>query len=355
MKLTIRGLALLAMAVSLTATVAARADDQRLDGVTLRVATWGGSWRDTIQSLVGAEIERRGGKVEYVIGNPRDNLTKLINARGQPPPFDVMEVDDATRPFVEQGEFLAELDYTRLPNSRSLDASQRLPRTVGTWLTQHGIVYNTDKLREIGMDPPQRLTDLLDPRLQGRVAFPDINVGFVVNGIAGFAIEGGGNEADIEPGLDLIRKLKPSYYKSSVDLSAQFKSGDVWAAVWQAGWALRLHRASVPVAISFPRIGDKRGMAQLGWVGIVKNAREPKAAEVFINRYLDEKVQEQLVRATGVAAIHAVAADTLIKEDPVLRKFLILSPSETRNIFFVDWSKIDMSQWVDRWNRTMAR
>src|SRR5579871_6249658 len=69
----------------------ASAQDDRFDGVTIRVATWGGSWRDRVQELIGAEFEKRGGKVEYVIGNALENFNKLIAARGQKPPFDVME------------------------------------------------------------------------------------------------------------------------------------------------------------------------------------------------------------------------------------------------------------------------
>lgn len=333
----------------------AGAQEPKFDGVTLRVATWGGSWRDNIHKLIGAEVEKRGGKVEYVVGNPRDNLTKLINARGQPAPFDVMEVDDATKPFVKEGKFLAPLDYARIPNSAGLAPSQRGDDMVGTWLTQHGIVYNETKFKELGIPKPQRLTDLLNPRLKGRVSFPDINVGFVVNGIAGFAIEGGGDEGNIDPGLALIRKLEvASYYKSSVDLSTQFKSEDVWAAVWQAGWALRLRAAGVPVAISFPQIGDRRGMAQLGWIGVVKGAREKAAAEFFIDRYLSPSVQEELARQTGVASIQRAAVEKLLA-DPMLREFMILEPKAVEQIFYVDWTKIDMNRWVDQWNRTMAR
>ena len=102
-----------------------------------------------------------------------------------------MEVDDATKPFVEQGRFLTALNYEHLPNSRGLDASQRAATMVGTWVTEHGIVYNEAKFRELGIPKPNRVTDLLDPRLQRRVAFPDINVGFVVNGIAAFTLEAG--------------------------------------------------------------------------------------------------------------------------------------------------------------------
>ena len=39
---------------------------QRFDGVTLRVATYGGPWKDGMQALIGAEMEKLGGKIEFL-------------------------------------------------------------------------------------------------------------------------------------------------------------------------------------------------------------------------------------------------------------------------------------------------
>jgi hypothetical protein len=85
------GLAATPLAAVVTSISPAEAQDARFDGVTIRAATWGGSWRDRIHELIGSDLEKRGAKVEYVIGNALENFNKLIAARGQKPPFDVME------------------------------------------------------------------------------------------------------------------------------------------------------------------------------------------------------------------------------------------------------------------------
>ena len=52
-----------------------------LAGVTLRVGTWGGSWREARHELIGQKLEEmRRGRVKYVIGTPRDNFAKLLTA-----------------------------------------------------------------------------------------------------------------------------------------------------------------------------------------------------------------------------------------------------------------------------------
>src|SRR4051794_18716641 len=74
----------------------ARADEPRFDGVVLRVATFGGGWDKAVHEFIGVELEKRGGKVEYVLAPPRDALARLIAARGRQIPFDVVEMADNT-------------------------------------------------------------------------------------------------------------------------------------------------------------------------------------------------------------------------------------------------------------------
>jgi len=72
-------------------TPAAQGQAKPFEGVTLRVATFGGPWRDDLAKNLSPKIEALGGKVEFVIGSPQDNLAKLIAARGREAPFDVIE------------------------------------------------------------------------------------------------------------------------------------------------------------------------------------------------------------------------------------------------------------------------
>src|SRR5262245_14561799 len=82
----------LKMALSLPVAAAGASPSAAAQETTLRVATWGGSWKDAIDKNIASKLVARGIKVEYVLGNPDDNLAKLIAARRQNQvPFDVME------------------------------------------------------------------------------------------------------------------------------------------------------------------------------------------------------------------------------------------------------------------------
>src|SRR4051812_7987856 len=56
----------------------------------IKVATWGGSWRDSLDKAIGSKL-KSVGSVDYVVDTPQGNLAKLVAARGQSVPFDNME------------------------------------------------------------------------------------------------------------------------------------------------------------------------------------------------------------------------------------------------------------------------
>lgn len=344
--------ALAAQAVHLPA----RAQSGKLAGVTLRVGTYGGSWRAAIHELIGSELEKEGAKIEYVIGNPRDNLAKLVAARNQTPPFDVIELTDPIKTEAMGGGFLAPLNMANIPNAKGLSAAHKEQTAIATWVSVEGLVYNKDKFAELGLPPPQKFADLFNEKLAGHVSFPDINYGGVVNALIGFANEfGGGDETNLEAGFQAVNRLKPAtFYKSSVELSTQFKSGDIWAAVWHAGWAVRMRNAGLPLGTTYPAIKDKTGMIQLGWIGVVKGANQQAAGEQFINRYLDKGVQEALARRNGVAPINKEATPALLS-DPLLNELMLLKPEAIGNAYYADWSKVSMSALTDKWNRSIAQ
>ena len=168
----------------------------QFDGVTVRIGTFGGKWRDIVDSYVAKAFEKEGGKIEYVLGQPANNMAKLIAARGQEPPFDLFETMDNFLPQLGAGNFT--------------------------------VIYNQKKFAEAGIPAPKRYLDLADPRLKGKVSLPDISAGGAITAIVGMSYEGGGSEADIGPGLDLVKKIAPAnFWSSSSNLQTMLVNGDV--------------------------------------------------------------------------------------------------------------------------------
>ena len=352
-------LATMAVGAGLVLGAAGAGAAGKFEGQTLTVGTYGGSWKDRICEYICPKIEAEGGKVEFVTGNPRNLLSKLVAARGQEEqPFDVVEITDATWPVVLAADFVEKLDPANVPNVADLDPNLHDEYKAANWMTQEGFVVNLEKLKELGVERPTRFMDLLNPALKGKITIPDISVNTVLTSIAGFAAEKGGDEHNIDPGLELIKELDVfAFWTSGTQITQMMQSGDVVVAIAHAGWGVRLHDAGVPVGMVHPTVKDKVGLASRGYAGVVKGTRNKAAAEFYINELISEEMQEILHTRNGIVPTNSkvqVKYSGQPKLDSSGVPFLMLAPEQIANLYYMDMSAFDMKDWTRKWNRTVA-
>ena len=342
-----------AAAVAVVAALTGQSQANHLSG-TLRVATWGGSWKEAIHKLVGAKLEAHGVKVEYVLGNPEDSIAKLVAARGRDAPFDVMEGSPVYVDQVIQEGFVEKLDFNNIPNAKGFPSFAVSDHTVVTLWAQEGIVYNADKFKEMGIDPPKTYGDLANPKLKGHVAWPDAATTLTWNSSIGLAYEIGGDETTPEKSAAQVNKIEPLYfYRASTDLATKFGLGDVWAAPWHAGWVVRLRRKGLPLEIAHPKIGNHFGAINGGTIHVVKGAKNKAAAEAFINEYISAETAYAFAKQTGIVPMHEGARKRLM--DAPESRHLLLEKAQVDNFFLVDWAKLDQKKWRDTFTRQLKR
>ena len=354
-----RLLAAAALGAGLALGAAGAAAAGMFDGQTLTVGTYGGSWKDRICEYICPKIEAEGGKVEFVTGNPRNLLSKLVAARGQDePPFDVVEITDATWPVVLAADFVEKMDPANVPNVADLDPNMYDEYKAANWMTQEGFVVNLKKLEELGVERPTGFMDLFNPALKGKIIIPDIAVNTVLTSIAGFAAEKGGDEHNIDPGLELIRDLGVhSFWTSGTQITQLMKAEDVYVAIAHAGWGVRLHDAGVPVGMVHPKVKDKVGLASRGYAGLVKGTKNKAAAEFYINELISEGMQEVLHTKNGIVPTNGKVQAKYsgqAKLDSSGVPFLMLAPEQIANLYYMDMSAFDMKDWTRKWNRIVA-
>jgi putative spermidine/putrescine transport system substrate-binding protein len=328
---------------------------QRFDGVTLRIGTFGGLWRDTMDKELTPKFAAVGGKLEFVTGSPQTNFAKLVAGRGRAA-MDVIELLDAQLGEVASSGYFADLDLAKIPNKQYLEPYQYSQSLIASWFTQESICYNVDKYKELALAPPKTYADLGNPALLGHVMIPDINSGGGLAAVGGFAYAAGGDETNISPGLELIRGLKALKFWSQGDqVVLAFQSGDILAAVAHSGWCLRARKTGSPVTTVHPFIKDGTvGVAKIGWLGIVKTSPNIAAAHWFLNEYLDASYQLAFSTTDGVVPVNRLAIAKM-GEDPVVAEMLQLDPKAIAQELRIDYSKADLSVWNDQWNRIVVR
>lgn len=347
-------IASLAAAMMLSASLASPATAQIMQpdepfNVTLRVATFPGTWPEAIRGEVGEELEKAGITLEFIGGNSSEFLARLVAARGQEAPFDVVEVGDDTYPEYRAGDFLAKIDHSKIPNLAQLAPSLYGEYIVSNWLSEPSIVYNADKFAEANIPVPERFSDLANPALAGRVLLPDItsyNAYFVVTALAN---ENGGSEENAQPGFDKLSEIEAhSAVSKSGSVAQLFQTGDVWAAIWGAHIGQRIAQAGINVSVVHP-IKDGNVAIARGFLGIVKGSPHKEAAEFYINAVLSKNVQVKFSTQYGMVPVNAearVSARENAGRDSDGNPYLMLEDDDVAQAWWPDYDKIDKRAWA---------
>ncbi|MDB2324602.1 extracellular solute-binding protein [Alphaproteobacteria bacterium] len=342
------------LVVGLASALAGNATAGEFDGVTLKVATWGGSWKANIEKIIVPKFEALGGKIEFVTGSPAANFAKLVAGRGRAP-FDVMEILDAQVGDFAQVDYLQSIDLDLIPNKSNLQPFQYNETYVGSWNTQETICYNTEKFKELGLAAPKSYADLAAPELADKVSLPDINSGAGLANFGGYIYAAGGNEENIAPGLELLQKINATkFWTRGGETKTQFETGDIYAAVVHAGWCARAARAGSPVMTVHPAIkSGVNGLAKEGWLGIMKSSENVKASHWFINEYLTTDFQYEFAINSGVFPLNQASID-MMRSDEINARLMEMDAGNISSMLRIDYSKVDKTMWIDGWNKTLT-
>jgi putative spermidine/putrescine transport system substrate-binding protein len=332
----------------------------RAQSKTLRVSTYGGSWLEAVKKDIEPRFkERTGASVEYIVGGPRESLGKLLAAKGQNVPFDIVEwPDDIQAEAVKQG-LVESVDRAQVPNIGNLQPEATLRKgysPAASWVIS-GLIYNGAKLKEAGISAPAGYEALMEPRLAGHVALPDIRNPVTVAFLAGLNKQLSGNETEIDKSLAFLQGVKdPIFYPNFAVLQSRFAAGDIWLVPGNLAYVVRLRSATPETEFVRPQIGNRRAVAQANIVDIVKGTPERALAEAWLNVVFDADVEYAFARATGYAPTQLLAAQRL-GADPKLARGFLTDPHDVAGLFFPDWDQVNAAypQWIEKWNRAMRR
>ena len=196
----------------------------------------------------------------------------------------------------------------------------------------------------------------MHPNIAGRLQFPDINSGGGLPGLAGVTFAEGGDEVNIDPGLNLVKEMNVlKFWSRGGETMAQFESGDIIAAVVHAGWCLRAKKlAGQNVTSVHPRINDDLvGVASEGWWGVMKNSKNAEAAQWYINQFISSDYQLKMATKTGLVPVNQSVFESMA-DDPLVAEMIVLDPEKVASQLRIDYSKVIISDWTDQWNRAIA-
>ena len=204
----------LAASMALLGAAGARAAD-------LTVGAFGGIWEQSLRKCVIDPFQAQTGKsVDVVLGAPTQWMNQIA-ASPQKPPIDVIYMPTENAYDAIDRGLVNQFTKADVPNAFNLvprlqamsPDSYGVPHNYGAM----GIIYNAQTVK----DPPKTWKDFVDGTIAGKwkASMPSATYpsgGYTVT-IWSFAKQYGGDVDNIQPGLDIIKKMQDSGNLSLLD------------------------------------------------------------------------------------------------------------------------------------------
>lgn len=334
------------------------------DDKTLRVCTGAADTVPYASKIDGEFKKQTGYDIQWIPGSSPDCLAKLVAAKGGPAPFDVIQGDDTTQYRAAQAGIIAKLDYAKqLPNyDQFVDGSFGIPGYGPAYYDiRLGVCYNTDAFAQAGVPAPSSIESWADPKLDGKIAFPD-SQNFYWNTLMPGLAKYYNVPLDAPRGvIDKIKALKPqTLFSSSADGQQRLQSGEAWLTYLTDGRCLGLKLGGAKADLApmnikvdgktYPYLGLRDTFDVVAGIGDAKT----KAALTMIDLYTGPN-GGAMAYAEKTGYITA-RKDTLAAEakDPKLAP--IVAGFKESDMYFPDYASFGkvIGAWTDEWNSVMG-
>src|SRR5829696_2933523 len=152
------------------------------------------------------------------------------------------------------------------------------------------LVYNKDLAKAV----PTSWTVMWDRKYQGKIASPDITTSHGAFFLLTAADRSGGNVKNVDPGFELLKKLKPNiltFYTQHAQLAQLFTQGDVAMASWTSDRAQAAIDGGAPLGWTIPKEG---AYIIDSTIGIAKGTKNLEAAQKYVNFALSAEAQRPM-------------------------------------------------------------
>jgi spermidine/putrescine-binding protein len=315
------------------------------------LATWGGSWGKAIAEQAIAPFEKATGINVRVISGVSLANVQMVAAQRASPKIDLIMATSLDAVGAFEDGLLAPLDPKEMPNVATLPEAgirrdaKGAPMFAGMWIYPYGIVYRTDKVKQ----DIKCWKDLWRPDLKNKVGVssPKYMNGYfflMANKMAG------GTEADVVPGMKLIKSMGANLVTVIDDSAGQQRllaQGEVWAVPMVSSAAYKLIDEGVSAKFVAPCEGAPAGMDV---VALVKNGPNATDAKKFIDFYLSPETIANVTRELKITPVNRRA-----KLTPEHAKYTVPDEDFEKLVKFNEQTIIkDRSKWQDTWDREIA-
>jgi putative spermidine/putrescine transport system substrate-binding protein len=338
--------------LALTATTALVALPAVAQERSITINSFGGAYEEAHRACVIDPFEAEtGAGVEIVTAYSADAFAQL-RAQAAAPQFDVIHFSGGQEIVAAQEGLLDPIDPADLSNAGDLYdfAKSNLEGGEGPayQIAIIGMIYNT----ESAPSEPTSWEDLMDEAYANHIVLTDISNGY---GMLGFLMLNrvmGGSLEDIQPGLDAVTTLLDRgaiVVSTSPEIQQEFAQNEAWIAPYASDYAYTLTSAGLPVAFTQGEEGTPASY-------ITANLVAGRENQDLARRFIDMSISPEAQACFAERLLYSPTNSTTELPEEVAGR-VAYGPEAVEGLIRFDPVTIEAkrSEWVDAWNRTIAR
>jgi putative spermidine/putrescine transport system substrate-binding protein len=316
----------------------------------LTVIVYGGSFEAGWKKAVIEPFEKAnpGIKVKIATGLTMQTVA-MMRAQKDDVKIDVIMMDEVGAAQANAEGLYLPLDAAKIPNMDQLYPQFRIkgdPYTKFMYVAQ-ALVYNKDIVKQ----KPDSWMAMWDPKYKGKIAVPDITTSHGAFFLLTAADMAGGNVKNVDPGFELLKKLKPNiltFYTQHAQLAQLFTQGDVVMSSWTSDRGQAAIDGGAPLAWTIPK---ESAYIIDSTIGIAKGTKNLDAAQKYVNFALSVEAQAANARHTYLAPVNKE-----VKLPPDVAAKLPVGEGVLEKLKPADWDYVTTvrPQWTQRWNREIS-
>ncbi|HHW36361.1 MAG TPA: ABC transporter substrate-binding protein [Bacillales bacterium] len=287
-------------------------------------------------------------KLTYVSGVSTEIVAK-VKAQKASPQIDVTIIEGGEQEAGRKEGLWETLTVEDIPNMSKVaeDLAVKENSGVAVNFTPMGISYNAALVSEKGLPVPTSWNDLAKPELKGKISLTEISSNFGRSTTIMLAYANGGSETNMDPGFEKLKTIAsymPTFAKTSAQLQQNLQNKTAAYTAWTMARSIVQKDAGVELEFVIPEEGAN---LVSNVATIVKGAKHPNAATLFVDFLLTDEVQ----KLYGEKLYYNPATDVELS-------------AEVAELLDFDRSKVvpfdlevvgnSTSEWIDRFNREIA-
>ena len=314
-------------------------------GDRLVVGVWGGAQEKLVRQYCAEPLQQKYGiAVDFVLGGTPERRARAYAERGRPS-FDVLYLNIfESRQAVKDG-----VTQAPKPDVANYDGLYDIARIGG-----YGVAFNPVNIvydKTLVAAPITSWKDLWRDDLKGKIAWPSFPGAEGVAGLVMAARAFGGSEANIDPGFEAIKRLKPfvAIQSSQQQLFGLFDSKACAASIEFGSFTQKYADTTNPnIVVAKPAEGMP---IALNVACITVGTQNQALAEEWIGLHLGDACQKAYAQETYYGP-----TNNKVVLPPELQQKCLYGEAQVKALVDFDWDRVNAQQaaWTSRFNREIA-